>query len=419
MKILHVIHNYHPAKGGPQYTVKQLGEKLVSVYNDEVQVFTSDSLYGPEMQLYCRATPSLESIAGVSVQRFPLVRWHYPIIDFSNRIYKRILGHPLPQNLLKKRWGMDSPLLHKAMMHQDADVIMASTINYNFCDYPFWHQHTNTPKPFVVYGSLHMHINWPQQAEVIKRARACDCYIANTNFERDKLINNYGLSHAKIITIGTGIEPAEYHCSVEKVRDKRKQLSLNSEDIVLGYIGRLSEGKGVQILIDAFQKIEHLFPTAKLLLAGTKTACSTALKNTCSKNSRIIIIEDFADHEKKELFNVIDIFVNASKGESFGVVFLEAWSCRKPVIGADAKAVAEVIADGKDGFLFETNNTDDLAEKMKMLMQNANLCSQMGESGFLKIKAKYNWSSIVAQYRNAYKIGIENFNQAQMDSKHL
>ncbi len=419
MKILHVIHNYHPAKGGPQYTVKQLSEKLVADYHDDVQVFTSDSLYGPEMQLYQKIAPSITSIAGVAVQRFPFVRWHYPIIDFSNRVYKRMLAKPLPQNLLNKRWGMDSPLLYKAMNRQEADIIMASTINYNFCDYPFWRMHTKAPKPFVVYGSLHMHINWPQQAAVIKRARACDCYIANTNFEKDKLINTYGVSDAKIITIGTGIEPDEYFCSDDVVYTKREQLNLKQSEIVLGYIGRLSEGKGVELLLDAFKKIEQKFPTVKLLLAGTKTPYSVALKKTYRNNSRIIIIEDFEDNEKKELFNVIDIFVNGSKGESFGVVFLEAWSCRKPVIGANTKAAADVIADAKDGFLFEINKADALAEKMELLIQNVNLCKQMGEAGYLKIKQQYNWYNIVAQYRHAYTIGIENFKQNRRENKQL
>ena len=48
MKVLHVTHNYFPSKGGPQYTMKNLSEKLVTYYGDEVEVCTTNSLYGQE-----------------------------------------------------------------------------------------------------------------------------------------------------------------------------------------------------------------------------------------------------------------------------------------------------------------------------------------------------------------------------------
>ncbi|HXL55266.1 MAG TPA: hypothetical protein VN958_03350, partial [Chitinophagaceae bacterium] len=62
MKILHVCQNYFPSKGGPQYTMKHISEKLVELYGDEVTVCTTNSLFNPESVLYQKVSPAYEEI---------------------------------------------------------------------------------------------------------------------------------------------------------------------------------------------------------------------------------------------------------------------------------------------------------------------------------------------------------------------
>lgn len=409
MKITHVIHNYYPAKGGPQYTLKHLSEKLVEWHGDEVNVLTSDSFYGPEMPLYKKINPAKEIINGVSVERFQFTRWHYNLLDLSNKLYKRVYKKALPNALLKKRWGMDSISLDQALSKSQANVIMASTINYNFCDYPFWRMYTAKPKPFVVYGSLHMHVKWKQESPVIRRALACDCYIANTAYERNRLISEYGLDESKIVSIGTGIEAQAYACRDNEIEQFKAKHHISKNQKIIGYIGRLSEGKGTPLLLNAFEKIATEFSNTILLLAGSKTAYSATIAAGHRQNSRIIILEDFDEADKRILFNAIDIFVLASKGESFGVVFLEAWSCKKPVIGVDSEALNCIIDQGQDGVLFERDNADALAASIRALLLDEERCNKMGNTGYQKILARYSWAQIVSHYRKAYERGIENF----------
>ena len=109
------------------------------------------------------------------------------------------------------------------------------------------------------------------------------------------------------------------------------------------------------------------------------------------------------------MFNATDIFVLASTGESFGVVFLEAWSCKKPVIGTKMGATASLISEGKDGFLFEPKNALDLSIKLKELVANTALRTFLGNNGYTKILEKYTWEIIVKKYKEAYQLGIDNF----------
>ncbi|MDQ6814836.1 MAG: hypothetical protein M3040_13965, partial [Bacteroidota bacterium] len=109
MKILHVCQNYFPSLGGPQYTMKHVSEKLVSYYDDQVQVCTTNSMYGPETRLFKKIEPAIEMIERVQVNRLPFNRWHYPIIEFAGKVHGKTTGRGLPRSITKYRWGLDSP----------------------------------------------------------------------------------------------------------------------------------------------------------------------------------------------------------------------------------------------------------------------------------------------------------------------
>lgn len=409
MKIIHVVSNYYPAHGGPQYTMKHLSEKMALNYDDEITVLTSNSLYGPEMPIFSEITPSAETINGVLVRRFPFARWHYQILNFANKVSGKLRRKALPYSIMKKKWGFHCKAIDKAMEKTSADVIMATTAHYNFCDYPFWRSTKSNPKPFILYGAIHFHINWAKESPFIQRALACDCYIANTEYERQKLLS-YGMSPHKIVTIGTGIDVSDMHCHIEKVKAFKEKYSINNNDLLIGHVGRLSEGKGVGILIEAFAELYKIHKNIKLVLAGSKTAYSIKLIDSLhEKKLPIIFLENFTDSEKAVIMNALDIFVLGSTGESFGVVFLEAWACKKPVIGANIGAIASLLDANEDSLLFQPNDYKSMASQIKILIQDPVKRKSLGEAGYNKVIEKYNWNSIVEKYRNAYMLGIKNF----------
>lgn len=411
MKILHVCSNYFPAHGGPQYTMKHLSENFVKNYGDEVQVATTNSLYGPEMKTYEKIEPATEIMHGVMINRFPFSRWQYPLVEFSGRVYKKLFHKTLPHYWLKYRWGLPCRGIDQFMQDTDADVIMATTATYMFSDYPFWRAKTSNPKPFVLYGALHLHIHWPTDAAVIKRARACDCYIANTDFEQEKMVA-YGVAKNKIVTIGTGIDIDAYACEAARVTDFRRKHGIRSDDILIGHVGRLSEGKGAGLVVEAFRKLYEVHRNCKLLLAGTSTPFVQKLKEIIAReNLPVIILENFDNVLKPVFFHALDIFVLASKGESFGVVFLEAWACKKPVVGAAMGAIQSLVTSGKDGLLFLHDDAADLNKKLEDLVLSKEMREKMGKAGFEKTVTHYSWPSITKKYRDAYLQGIENFKQ--------
>ncbi len=96
--------------------------------------------------------------------------------------------------------------------------------------------------------------------------------------------------------------------------------------------------------------------------------------------------------------------------ESFGLVVVEAMSYGLPVIASRIGGIPEIVEDGVTGFLFEPGNADELAEKMKLLWENPELCRQMGKAGREKAIREYSedvyYERLMAVYDEALAMSM-------------
>ena len=80
-----------------------------------------------------------------------------------------------------------------------------------------------------------------------------------------------------------------------------------------------------------------------------------------------------------------------SRTDSFGIVYLEAWLYNKPVIGAYAGGVPDVIDDGKNGYLVKFGDVEMLAQRIKQLLGNPIGALTMGQRGYAKVLHEMTW----------------------------
>ena len=107
--------------------------------------------------------------------------------------------------------------------------------------------------------------------------------------------------------------------------------------------------------------------------------------------------------DKRDLFAATTALAVPSRIDSFGIVYLEAWACGKPVIGARAGGVPDVIADGEDGLLVPYGDVPALAQAIARLSDDAALAAQMGARGRAKVERSYTWDKIFGIVESAYK----------------
>lgn len=404
MKIVHISHLYHPSSGGVQFFFKNISERLVKDYGDEVTVVTTNSYYGPEKKIFKAIEPAEDVINGVKVIRFPYRRWHIKLYGFIYKVLAK-LSIKKPEWMFLQSYGPVSPALKKYLMQVQADAFCASSSNYYFMQLPLWRRCN-----FFYFGSIHWEHDeskttlYPTQVASMNASTLC---LANTAYEKSRMIKS-GVDPEKIFVLGVGVDMAPFiDVDANEIAAFRREIGVPNNAVLIGYAGRIEKTKNVLLLIKAFEKIAIQFVEAYLLIAGSASDYVAELQGYCNElpahiSNRIAWQLNFPVEKKTLVFNSMDVLVLPSHNESFGIVFLEAWTCKKPVIGASIGAVRDVISEGEDGLLMEMDNEVSLAEKLSVLIENEPLRKTMGEKGFAKVKENYTWDIITSRLRQCY-----------------
>ena len=121
------------------------------------------------------------------------------------------------------------------------------------------------------------------------------------------------------------------------------------------------------------------------------------------RRQRVAVLDDFDEADKPAIFGACDVLVFPSGHESFGIVLVEAWAARKPVIGARIGAIPTVIDEDDDGLLIEHRNVADLTVKLRLLIERPELRQRLGEAGRQKVLAEYTWDVVSDRFRSVYQ----------------
>ena len=104
------------------------------------------------------------------------------------------------------------------------------------------------------------------------------------------------------------------------------------------------------------------------------------------------------DHEYKNC----DVFIAPSRYESFGLIYVEAMSFAKPVIGTNIGGIPEVIDHKANGFLCKNENIQDFSNKLITLLENQDLRYRMGMHGRKKCKECFDFQNLVSRTEEYY-----------------
>jgi glycosyltransferase involved in cell wall biosynthesis len=164
--------------------------------------------------------------------------------------------------------------------------------------------------------------------------------------------------------------------------------------------------KGLDLLIDAFEKISLEYPKLRLVLAGYEF--DKYQKLTSGRPSYLRDRIDYAGFvtgdEKIRLFSGARIFVLPSRHESSPISILEAAACGKPVIVSDIPELAFVSHEGF-GLSFPTGSADELSDKIRLLLSDNNKRELLGKRG-KEFAAQFLWDDIAVQFENVLKHAI-------------
>jgi glycosyltransferase involved in cell wall biosynthesis len=210
-------------------------------------------------------------------------------------------------------------------------------------------------------------------AEVIirKALRNADVVITVSRTTRNDLLNLFPHTERKIELL--------YNRLAEDWFEPAPNVNLSNlgiEKHYLLYVGNFKKHKNVTGLLRAF---ERLGEGPQLVLVGNTVGDDLELYEKIFANSRIRLLGFAEGPLLRSLYSNAMVFVYPSLYEGFGYPPLEAMACGAPVLSSDAPALKEVLSDGAE--YFEAGSTEALAEKLKLLIENAQKRKALSELG--------------------------------------
>lgn len=205
----------------------------------------------------------------------------------------------------------------------------------------------------------------------------------------------------KVKTLYMGATTPQIISNNEK-QNMRDTYKLNNS-FTIGIVGRIEEGKGQYLVIEALNKLLKDNIDAKALIVGhaMNGLYLDNLKNNLSEHLKDHVIFTGFTTKVQQLMQVCDVIVLATNKETFGLVLIEAMKCGIAVVASDSGGPLEIIDDNKNGLLFKTMNSHNLYEKLKFLYYNKNVLAEFATKGQKKANEKFD---DVIQFDNLNKI---------------
>ena len=406
MRILHVSPSYFPCLGGAQLHLQEVSERLVSRGHD-VTVLTANVTSAWNLSA-CRYgdLPEAEIINGVKVVRF---RPDGGLVGSAVARWLELRGGHRSLGLLFTRDGRDLirqgprsafPII-RSILRSRADVV--ATMNW-FWPVAYYAYLARKIKAFPLVGIplFHPAEAWAHRDSYERMLSQCDAVVTNTAFEAD-FARQRGASRVEVG--GVGIEPRAF--TKRNGAAIRARYRLGDRPVV-GFVGRQTPNKGIHVILEAIRQVWAWNPEVRLVLAGPKPEPSSPVESLLetfspTERDRIVRIHDFEEREKASIYDAFDLLVLPSIGESFGLAYLEAWACNKPVIGARIGPTECVIDEGVDGFLVDPDDADALACRIKELLSDPAKRERMGRSGHDKTMARFTWDQVTDKVERLYR----------------
>ena len=234
----------------------------------------------------------------------------------------------------------------------------------------------------------------------IKSIEEAEVVIANSKETASKAIG-LNLNIKRLEIVYPGVDPELFRPDIE-TDHITKLLKINHHPIILS-VGWLKTRKGFDRVVKVLPEIIKSFPNLLYIIRGKgpEKRNILTLAKKLGVQSHILFVDDLPYEYLPALYGLSDLFVmpnftipDTLEQEGFGMVFIEANCCGKPVIGGKSGGAIEAIKDGVTGFLIDSDSPDELTEKILFLLNNPEISKKIGLKGREIAIKNFSWEKL-------------------------
>lgn len=198
------------------------------------------------------------------------------------------------------------------------------------------------------------------------RFKQIDFWITPLSYLREQVGDRTKYPVENVHVVPQGLDVELFLSDIEDKPLARKRFKLQPEDLVIGMIGRIDFAKSQRFVMDVVVQLQKDYPQLKLLFVGNKTAgewegyYNEIISDIASNHSDGSVQLYPFMKEVAKFYSAIDIFVMASKNETYGMVTIESMICGNIVVGTNAAGTKELLNNEEHGYFFNWQDGESL-----------------------------------------------------------
>ncbi len=264
---------------------------------------------------------------------------------------------------------------------------------------------------FFTWWNLPYELKWPISWLEGYNLGATDGVVVG-NQDGANILRDRGYSGPVVVMPQLGVDETLFR--PQKQPELSAKLGIQDNDLIVGFVGRFVEEKGLMTLAKALEKIRE--KPWKWLLLGRGEFQQHLLDWAVEYGlqERLILVESVAHDQVHQYINLMNVLVLPSETtykfktltsvgwkEQFGHVLIEAMACKVPVIGSDSGEIPYVIDSA--GLVFPEQDVEVLQDCLTKLMENPELAEDLGNQGYERAIAHYTNKALAQELLKFYK----------------
>lgn len=233
----------------------------------------------------------------------------------------------------------------------------------------------------------------------IKLLKRADCVIALTSTEK-QYYKSKGIK--RVYEIPNGVDLFYHEICEEKIESFDKAHDYDKKKIL--FVGRMVENKNLEGIIKSLPYITKARNDILLYVVGSYTQHTSELEALagrlgCGEHVRFFF--NVSDSDLPYYYEVSDLVVLPSKYEAFGLVILESWAHKKPIVVSNRGGMGGIVSQG-GGIVMNTLEPKKWASTITNLMDDERRLKSLGLKGYELVLEKYTWKKVAKKLVQAY-----------------
>ena len=338
--------------------------------------------------------PGITEEGGLTVRRFKLRKRDTAVFDSVN--YKFITGAPVSEKEEEDfmREMVNSTELYDYLEEHQDEYSLFVYIPYMFGT--TYYGVLRVPHKSVLIPCLHeeAYAHMKLFSDMFSKARG-SIYLAQSEYELANRL--YPMENVKQAVLGAGVD-SDFDGNADRFREKT-----GIKDPFILYAGRKDEGKNIYLLIDYFREYRQRHQDSNLklvLLGGGEVRIPDDIKSE-------VIDLGFVERELKfDAYAAALCLCQPSVHESFSIVIMESWLCRRPVLVHGGCDVTKSFAVTSNSGLY-FNDYYEFEGCVDYYIKNEDIASAMGKTGREVVLSNFTWDIIVERYTKFFREASE------------